>query len=289
MQDGSPRQTDVRSGIGNYYDRLSVWTSLARPFGYGGGSEQLTVHRMLADPRAGGRATATRVHDLIVESLPRLEHPRILDAGCGLGGTLLDLASRYDGTAVGLTLSDVQRAGATRAAAARGMSERVDVRVQSYDTPPDGPFELIVAVESLAHSSDPGRSVTALARVLAPGGTLLVVDDMPEPGAIGSRDLQSFRDGWHAPVVWTRTDYLAAFAAHRLRVVADRDLSGESAVRTLAQIARMERLNRLARAVAGSRWRVVLDSYYGGLALERLYRHGLMRYRLLAAASAVVP
>ena len=31
----------------------------------------LTVHRALADPRAGGRPTFTRLHDVILERLPR--------------------------------------------------------------------------------------------------------------------------------------------------------------------------------------------------------------------------
>jgi SAM-dependent methyltransferase len=227
------------------------------------------------------------VHDLIVEALPRLDRPRILDAGCGLGGTMLDLAARLDGTSVGLTLSDSQRARATRAAAARGMSGRVDARVQSYDTPPEGPFDLILAIESLAHSADPAKSLAALAHVLAPGGLLVIVDDMPEPQAVGSSDLQTFKSGWHAPVVWRHADYVSAFAHLSLSMVADRDLTGESSVRTVPQIARMERLNRLLHAVAPHRWRVVLDSYLGGLALERLYRRGWMRYRLLVAARAI--
>jgi SAM-dependent methyltransferase len=275
----------VRPGLGTYYDRLGMWTMLARPFGYGGGSAQLTVHRMLADPRAAGGPTVSRVHDVIAEALPPLTAPRILDAGCGLGGTMIDLAGRLNGTAVGLTLSEQQRATATRVIEARGMRGRVEVRVQSYDAPPSGPFDLIVAIESLAHSLDPQVSVAALAGVLAPGGAFVVVDDMPEPGAERSGALQRFRDGWRAPVVWRRTDYTAAFARLGLSIVGDHDLTGQSQVRTLTQIARMERLNRAARVLAPARWRVVLDSYLGGLALERLYREGLMRYQLLVAAS----
>ncbi len=284
VHDGSS-QGEESNRLGVYYDRLGVWTLLARPFGYGGGSQQLTVHRLLSDPLAGGRPTPTRIHDLIVESLPRLDRPRILDAGCGLGGTMLDLAGRLGGTAVGLTLSETQRERATRAVALRGMADRVEARMQSYDAPPEGPFDLIVAIESLAHSADPGKSVAALVAVLAPGGLFVVVDDMPEPDTLGSPTLQAFKDGWRAPVVWGRADYAAAFARLGLSVVADRDLTSESHVRTVQQITRMERLNRGLYAVAPRRWRVVLDSYYGGLALERLYRQGSMRYRLLVAAA----
>jgi SAM-dependent methyltransferase len=272
-------------GLGAYYDRLGVWTRLARPFGFGGGSSQLTVHRLLTDPRVGGRRTATRLHDVIVESLPHLEQPRILDAGCGLGGTMLELVGRYGGTATGLTMSASQRGRAQRAIAERGLSARVEVHVQSYDAPPRGPFDLIVAIESLAHSLDPGTSVAALARVLARSGQFVIVDDMPEAAAATSKDLDAFRRGWHAPVVWGRQEYLEAFVRLGLSVVVDRDLTGEAPVRTLREIATMERINRTARRFAPSAWHVVLDSYQGGLALERLYRQGLMKYRLLVAAA----
>ncbi|MEQ1758929.1 MAG: class I SAM-dependent methyltransferase [Vicinamibacterales bacterium] len=283
MSDKRRTTSQAQTDLGTYYDRLGLWTTLMRPFGYGGGSAQLTVHRLLADPLAGGRPTATRLHDLIVSRLPVHERPRMLDAGCGLGGTMLDLTERWGGSAVGLTLSQTQRDSALRAAAARGLAQRVDARVQSYDHPPAGPFDVIVAIESLAHSVSPWTSVAALARVLAPGGFFVIVDDMPEPAALGSSTLQAFREGWRAPVVWGRRQYLEAFGAERLALVTDDDLTGESRLRTLAQIGRMERLNRVARTLAPARWRVVLDSYYGGLALERMYREGLMRYRMLIA------
>jgi hypothetical protein len=44
----------------------------------------------------------------------------------------------------------------------------------------------------------------------------------------------------------------------------------------------LERINRLLHAgIPLPAWRGLMDSYYGGLALERLYRAGLMEYRLL--------
>ncbi len=266
-----------------YYDRLSLWTRLARPFGYGGGVDALTVHRLLRDPRAHGVPTATRLHDCIAEALPPLDAPRLLDAGCGLGGTIFDLMGRFGGSAVGLTLSPAQCAVATRAAAMRGVESRVRIVVRSYDDPPAGPFDVIVGIESLAHSPDPASSLAALARVLTPGGHFVLVDDMPEPGAAGTTDLEAFKVGWGVPVLWSRDAYLRAFGSLGLEVIASHDLTGESAIRSLTQISRLERLNRLACRLAPLRWQIVLDSYYGGLALERLYRRGLMGYRLLVA------
>jgi cyclopropane fatty-acyl-phospholipid synthase-like methyltransferase len=216
--------------------------------------------------------------------LPLLAHPRVLDAGCGLGGTMLDFVRRYDGTAVGLTLSHTQRRRALDAARALGLDARIDVRVQSYDAPPAGPFDLVVAIESLAHSASPGTSVAALAAVLRPGGVLVIVDDMPLPAALETEDFRDFKRGWLAPVVWPHARFLEAFEEAGLRLLVDRDVTQSLRVRTLDQLRRLSLANRwLRRVVPVKRWRSVLDSHYGGLALERLYRRESMQYRLLVA------
>ena len=92
-----------RSSLATYYDGLTRWTGLARIVGYGGGYDTLTVHRALSDPTDGGRPTVTRIHDLLNEHLPAQQNARMLDAGCGLGGTLLTLVAARGGSGVGLT------------------------------------------------------------------------------------------------------------------------------------------------------------------------------------------
>src|SRR5690349_13479816 len=127
----------MSSGVAHYYDRLHRWNGLADFFGYGGGRNALTVHRRLADPSASGVATTTRLHDLMLEYVPPA--PRVLDAGCGLGGTMFALANQRGGTYVGVTLSPDQAAVANRVAGERRLSDSVRALVQSYDSPPAGP------------------------------------------------------------------------------------------------------------------------------------------------------
>ncbi|MGE0450892.1 MAG: cyclopropane-fatty-acyl-phospholipid synthase family protein [Vicinamibacterales bacterium] len=275
-------------GVGAYYERLGRWNRAARAIGYGGGHATLTVHRALADPRAGGQPTYTRLHDVIVEALPSMHRPRVLDAGCGRGGTMVELATRLDAHCVGLTLSVSQAQDANAAAARAGVAARVRADVRTYDDPPAGPFDMIVAIESLAHSPCPARSVAALARVLAPGGCLAIVDDMPEPGC-DHAELSAFKSGWAVPVFWRREDYLAAFERETLEVFADLDLTAACRPRTRAGLAALRAANRLVRGLMPwSAFRAVMDSHYGGLELERLLRSGRVRYRLLVARRPVV-
>jgi SAM-dependent methyltransferase len=272
------------AALGEYYDRLSRWTASAHRLGYGGGHDKLTVHRALADPRADGRPTVTRLHDVLLAALPAPPSGHVLDAGCGLGGTMLDLAGRCSARFTGVTLSERQAAVGRAAAAKAGLGDRVAIEVGSYDAPPQGPFDLAIAIESLAHSPHPETSIASIAARLAPGGRFAIVDDMPEPRARGSRDLAWFQSGWQAPVLPGAAELEAMLAGRGLAIVANRDLTLELRHRTLARIAQLEKLNRvLHRFAPPGGLRELLDSYRGGLALERLYRFALMRYRLIVA------
>jgi SAM-dependent methyltransferase len=274
----------MQQELGTYYDRLERWTALARLVGYGGGRDRLTVHRALADPKVGGKPTVRRLHDLLLESLPPLDAPRVLDAGCGFGGTMIDLATRLGGQYTGLTLSAHQAHIGRRAIARMGLDTRVAIRVCSYESPPEGEFDLILAIESLAHSPDPRASLTALASRLAPRGLIVIVDDVPAAGAAGTPELETFKAGWRLPVLWAEDEITTGLRACGLAIVMNRDLSESVRPRSVRQIARLEALNRLAhRWLASAGLREMLDSYRGGLALERLYRSRLMHYRLLIA------
>jgi SAM-dependent methyltransferase len=270
--------------IAGYYDRLGRWNRIFALFGKGGGSETLTVHRALIDPKAGGERTFTRLHDVLIAHLPHTPAPRVLDAGCGLGGTMIELARRLGATCVGLTLSPSQAATANAAAARLGLSERVRAIIQTYDEPPQGPHDLIVAIESLAHSRDPLRSVSRLAATLAPGGALAIVDDMPEPEAEGTADLALGKAGWESPVLWSAADYRHALQAQGLEIIADEDLTPQCRPRSAATLGRILALCRIVYRWSPSRpLRDVMHSHMGGLALERLTTNGLVRYRLFVA------
>lgn len=92
---------------------------------------------------------------------------RILDAGCGSGGELDELA-RW-GSVSGL---DSEPAGVA-AARARG-HEDVRLGVVEQLPWPDGTFDLVTCLDVIEHTPDDARTLTELRRVTRPGGRLLV-------------------------------------------------------------------------------------------------------------------
>jgi SAM-dependent methyltransferase len=102
----------------------------------------------------------------VLGRLPIPAGARILDAGCGSGRTLDDLA-RF-GTAVGTELNPVG------VGAARGRGHDV-AQAAVEDIPhPDRSFDLVTCLDVLEHTDDDVMALAELSRVTKPGGHLVV-------------------------------------------------------------------------------------------------------------------
>ena len=101
---------------------------------------------------------------------------RILDVGCGIGGTTRHLASLFpDAEVVGVTLSPKQVARATELAKQRGLANVTFRVMDALDMAfEDGEFDLVWGCESGEHMPDKGRYVDEMNRVLSPGGNLVI-------------------------------------------------------------------------------------------------------------------
>ncbi len=270
--------------VAKYYrwlDRLE-WMRVMR--GQTGNAAQ-PVHRALRDPD-GGPSSPLVLHRLMLKGLALPAAPRVLDAGCGYGASMLDMAPGLGGDWLGISLSAVQvRRGMTEVAA-RGLSGQVRLAVASYDAPLEGEFDWIFGIESLIHSPDPMATVANLARALAPGGALMVVDDMPEEGLSPEQAerVALFKRCWRCPVAPTRAGWRWAFAAAGLEFSHEADFTELTVPRPAAALAPM-----MAARAREARWKRLLGLGYrseadlGGMMLETLLAEGVVRYRMLVA------
>ena len=269
--------------VQRYYrwlDRWVRWNRTVRPWS---GFDVLTVHRLLTDPRTGENGPLV-LHRLMLEGLQLPSEPRVLDAGCGYGGTAFDLQPKIGGRWLGVTVSPVQLRQAKAEAARRGLQGSIRFRQQSYDQPFGEIFDLVIAIESLVHSAGPAATVAKIAAHLTPGGSFVLADDMPAENAPRElrADIEEAKRMWRCPVMPTERDWLAAFAAASVEVVRSDDLSALVYHRPVEEMtALIERDRRRAFWLGWSGLDIIPQANVGGLLLERLAVQGAMQYRLL--------
>jgi len=141
-----------------------------------------------------GDLRRTILSELLAE-VPR--GARLLEVGSGGGQLAVELAdARPDVSIVGVDLSPAQVARATRRAAAHRDRVRF-VEGNALSLPfPDGHFDALVSVGSIKHWPDPRRGLAECARVLRPGGFLVIVE---VDRSCHLADARSFVARWRMP------------------------------------------------------------------------------------------
>jgi SAM-dependent methyltransferase len=103
----------------------------------------------------------------VIAGLGLPANARILDAGCGSGRNMIELARH--GVVTGVELSETS----VEAARARDSGEVIAGSVLEMPFP-DGAFDLAVSLDVIEHLQDDVSALRELRRTVAPGGSLLV-------------------------------------------------------------------------------------------------------------------
>lgn len=105
---------------------------------------------------------------------------RVLDCGAGYGGAARFLAREHGCKVTCLNLSDVQNARNREMTKAQGLDHLVDVVHGSFEEIPSPPeaFDVVWSQDAVLHSGHKDRTISQMARVLKPGGHLVMTDPM---------------------------------------------------------------------------------------------------------------
>ena len=134
-------------------------------------------------------------NELVCTKLALREGDRVLDIGSGWGAFAIHAAREHGARVTGITLSEPQAAGARERAAAAGVGDLVEFRVQDYRELGGERYDALASIGMVEHVGDEQIDVYAreLASLLAPGGRLLnhgiarLRHGDPEPGPFSER------------------------------------------------------------------------------------------------------
>ena len=150
-----------------------------------------------------------RVLAAVLDGLALAPGIRILDAGCGSGRNMADLALR--GTVAGVELAS----SSLDVARARGVGEVVAGSLEEPLPFGDGAFDLAVALDVLEHVADDRVAWSELARVVAPGGRLVVT--VPQYGWLwGEHDVVSHHHRRYTRALIAQRASAAGWSVERL-------------------------------------------------------------------------
>ena len=148
---------------------------------------------MIYDSKIG----KVRDREALLDRIPWNGNERVLDVGCGRGLLLVGAAKRLSsGSAVGIDLWQAEDLSGNRPeptmenAKIEGVADRVEVRTADMrEIPfPDAAFDVILssaAIHNLYAAADRAKALSEIARVLKPGGRVLI-DDIRHYGEYAS-------------------------------------------------------------------------------------------------------
>ena len=218
--------------------------------------------------------------DIISDEIEIFDGERILDAGCGTGNTLFNIAEQYDIIGKGVSLSNQEVKFANSQVEKHQSGSTISFERKSYDALFDEKFNKIFAIESLKHSQDLKTSLINLNEALEPGGTMVIADDfikIPFQTPLIERQINL----WSAQSfvrIETLLTILEQVGNYDISLL---DLTDHVALKPVVILKIMNLLPAALAPVAGGSLGAKLRIYHGALILERLYHKNLISYHLV--------
>jgi tocopherol O-methyltransferase len=204
--DADTRKWIVDYYDGSWFDYRVVWLNkgtLAKHFGYW---EEGVTRNHAESLLNMNKQVAARANPKPGE--------RVLDAGCGVGGSSIWLARTFGLNTVGISLSERELERARRYAKERGLEAQCTFEVQDFvnTTFPDESFDIVWAQESFCHAMDKGAWMKEMYRLLKPGGRLVIEDWFRPTRPYHPADEAMYREwlrGWAIDDLATKDEIVA--------------------------------------------------------------------------------
>ncbi len=262
------------------------------------GDRDLALHHGYYDATARTHSAALiRMNEVLAGYAQISPHDLVLDAGCGYGGSAIWLAQRVGCSVVGINVVPFQTERASRLAAESGVCGRASFLLADYSQAPfgDGSFDVVWGLESVVHAASQERFIREAARLLVPGGRLLIAEytarESPPLSESEEALIASGLDGWAMTKLLTPSRYTDLLLTHGFVDVRAHDLT-ESMRRSITRLGKLRVPTTSVRLLlpvlelltaAKLNDEVRLRNIKGGYDFTRAFLMGAWRYTAIVA------
>ena len=173
---------------------------------------------------------AQNLIDLLIQKSGLKRGSKVLDVGCGIGGTSIFLAQELACDVTGITISPVQVQMATEAA--KGLANAPHFQVDDANAISiSGQFDIIWSVEMIAHLQDRDNLFRRASELLKPGGRMCITDWWKDEG-LSEADSRKYIDPIEKGMLVslpTMSEYMQHIENHGFRVLYLEDISASVA------------------------------------------------------------
>ena len=148
----------------------------------------------------------------IAEALDIKKSDKVLDAGCGVGGTAIWIAENYRANVTGVTITEKHISLSKKYANERGVSDLTKFELKDFcDTGfPSGSFDKIYGIESICYAVDKYDFLKEAFRLLRKGGKLIVCDGFLSDREFTKGEQKYYDDlclGWALPSLAFQSEF----------------------------------------------------------------------------------
>jgi tocopherol O-methyltransferase len=181
------------------------------------GRKDLALHFGYYEPGIRSHSKALiNMNNALAKRVGITPEDRVLDAGCGYGGSAIWLAEQKGCRVVGINILAFQLKKARRCAVQRGVADKASfTEADCTDTRlPDRSFSVVWGLESIVHVPDKPAFIAEAFRLLKSGGRIVIAEytlrETPELSQHERAELRPWLEGWAMPSLLTATEYVHA-------------------------------------------------------------------------------
>jgi len=215
---------------------------------------------------------------------------KVLDAGCGIGGSSIWMAKHHKNQVTGITISDKQANYAQKYAKRHGVADLVNFEVTDFCQTPfeDESFDIIWGLESVCHALNKSDFLAEAYRLLRKGGRIVVCDGFMLRNEFNDDEwaaIVTCLNGWAVPNLCSGSEFQQLLEQNQFKNIAKLNITQQTLPSSNYMYKVAKRLQPVQKITEwlGLRSKAQTANFKVGLAQYKLFNEQLVEYSIFTA------